>query len=1014
MKTEKQNKFFTQSYKSALDDFIFSCTNLKNNRWNWIILTASNENQAEAYRLQINKRIDEYRLPLGTKFSVISDYQGKRIGSGGATLNVIKHIAMEIGVDDLYKQKILVIHSGGDSKRIPQYSACGKIFAPVPRMLPNGNISTIFDELIIAATDIPNRCGKGMMIFPSDTEVLFNSLQLDLLSCDAAGLSIKSSVIEGQDHGVFVQGEDSHDHRNNDVSFFMHKQSENRLRLYGAVDNSDQVNIDTGCIWLSSKIVYELYGLISTDNKIDERKFCRFVNQKVCLNFYADFVYPLATQSTLEDFYKETPENGYSDELRVCRKEIWKRLSSYKLSLVKMIPGRYIHFGMTHEMYNLLVNDISEYSYLNWKPRLNTNAKKGTIINSYISEDTALSSNCYIEDSIVLDCSVGEGSILSNVDIENIKIPANTVFHALKLKNGKYVCRIYGRDDNPKSSYDAPFLTETLAKLIDKMGVEKDDIWNRETPSIWNACIYPESASLKEAVNSAMNIYKVLMGEGDEEFINEWRNSLRHSLASSFSEADILHIIDRKEKIARKVELESFIKSLNNGQEMSVSIRQLNIQRNSAEDYIGYINKIAESSAFPQKMRLYLACADISKKFEINTDNQRYYRFEDKAYDAICNTIISATFGKYNVDFKELKIVKDICTIELPVRVNFCGSPSDAAPYCLEYGGTMLDGALRLKGKKPIKVTVKKVDKSEIRFSSFDQGCSEVFHDIREVRNCSNPNDIYALHKAVLVATGIIPLDVEDISMDELCKQIGGGLELLTIVDVPKGSGLGTSSIIAAAAVKAVNKIFGIDTDEERIYAQVFLVEQLMNTGGGWQDQVGGLTEGIKYFTALPGEYQKIEVDYLKISDSVMKELNDRFALIFSGQRRLARNVLREEMNQCIRNNKKALKTIKKIQEYCAIMRYYLMKGDITSFAKYITKQFELVKTLDKGASNTCIEYIFEVCDDLIDGKAICGAGGGGFLQVILKAGVTKEMLKKRICETFIDCGVEVWDCELI
>ena len=119
-------------------------------------------------------------------------------------------------------------------------------------------------------------------------------------------------------------------------------------------------------------------------------------------------------------------------------------------------------------------------------------------------------------------------------------------------------------------------------------------------------------------------------------------------------------------------------------------------------------------------------------------------------------------------------------------------------------------------------------------------------------------------------------------------------------------------------------------------------------------------------------------------------------------------------MNQLIRNDKAALEAMRKIQEYCAVMRHYILKGDVTSFAEYVTAQFELVKTLDKGASNTCIEYIFDVCGDLIDGKSICGAGGGGFLQVILKKGVTKDDLRKRIQDNFLDCGVEVWDSEFI
>ena len=447
---------------------------------------------------------------------------------------------------------------------------------------------------------------------------------------------------------------------------------------------------------------------------------------------------------------------------------------------------------------------------------------------------------------------------------------------------------------------------------------------------------------------------------------------------------------------------------------MTETICALNTRKYDAEDYISQVSRIADDSAFPQNMRLFLACADLCKKFGIDTDSNSYAMHEESAYKAVRDAITEETFKHFNIDKSALHIVKDTVTAKLPVRINFCGSPSDAAPYCLEHGGTMIDGALTLRGELPISVTVKKISEKVIRFGSIDQDCTDSFDDLSDIASCSNPFDPYALHKAVLVATCIVPQDVSGTSMEELCDRIGGGIEILTKVDVPKGSGLGTSSLISAAAVKAVNEMFGIEATNEMIYSQVFLVEQLMSTGGGWQDQVGGLTGGIKYFTSLPGAYQDIKVDLLDIPEETMKELNERFALIFSGQRRLARNVLREEMNQTIRNNKAALEAIDKIREYCSVMRYHILKGDITSFAKYITAQFELVKTLDKGASNTCIEYIFDVCDDLIDGRSICGAGGGGFLQVILKKGVTKDDLKKRIRDNFLDCGVEVWDSEFI
>ena len=1008
-----QEYFFSQSYHDALNDYDYSCRNIKADRWDWIVLTAANEKQAEAYQIQIDVREKQKRLPKGTRFIVVTDYAEKRIGSGGATLNVIRVLAEKDGIEEVLKEKILIIHSGGDSKRIPQYSACGKLFAPVPRILPNGYVSTIFDDLVIAATDIPNRCGAGMMIFPSDTELLFNSLQLDLISCDAAGLSMKAPLAIGQDHGVFVQGPHSSDNRNRDVAWFLHKQSSQVLEAFGAVDSSNQVDVDTGCIWFGSKIVKALYGLFSRDGEYDKASFESFVNSKVCLNFYADFVYPLAENSTLEAFYKESPENGFSEELLNCRRILFELLHTFKLSLVKLVPARYIHFGMTHEMNELFVNDIDHYSFLGWERRILTNAKSGTVINSFVS-DSVIPENVYIEDTVIENCSLKENTILSNLSIHGLELPADIVLHGLKLKNGNYVCRIYGRYDNPKASSNAGFLNGSVAKLIENAGIDPHKIWDKATPSIWNARIYPECKTVQEAAEKALTIYRIIQGTADEKEKKEWRESVRHSLNSSYNEADAKSILEWQSFIRNKVKIGLFVEKLSSGQDMEKSVEALCADETTVYDYIQQIVKTAEGALFPLDMRLYLACAELCRLFRIDETNCNYTKYEDMAYMAVRAVITEETFNRFSVDFSSLHFVKESVTAELPVRVNFCGSPSDAAPYCLEHGGTMIDGALLLKGKRPIKVTARKISEYEIRFGSFDQKCADAFHDITDVRNCSNPFDSYALHKAVLVATGIIPSDVDKMTMKSFCSQIGGGIEILTNVDVPKGSGLGTSSIIAAAAVKAVNELFGIKTTDEMIYAQVFLVEQLMNTGGGWQDQVGGLTPGIKYFTAGPGAYQKINVDVLDIPEKTMEELNHRFALIFSGQRRLARNVLREEMNQTIRNNPNSLDALDRIQEYCAIMRYYLLKGDITSFAKYITAQFELVKTLDKGASNTCIEYIFDVCEDLIDGKAICGAGGGGFLQVVLKKGVTKEELKKRIQDNFQDCGVEVWDSQFI
>ena len=120
--------FLSQSYQDCWDDYNRSIKSPSFPHWDYIILTASNEQQAEGFRKQIEERGDF--LPSQTRFAVIPDRDGKRVGSGGATLSVIRYLhEQERSFQNL---RVLVIHSGGDSKRVPQYSALGKLFSPVP------------------------------------------------------------------------------------------------------------------------------------------------------------------------------------------------------------------------------------------------------------------------------------------------------------------------------------------------------------------------------------------------------------------------------------------------------------------------------------------------------------------------------------------------------------------------------------------------------------------------------------------------------------------------------------------------------------------------------------------------------------------------------------------------------------------------------------------------------------------------------------------------------------------
>ena len=107
--------FLQQSYIDAWEDYRRALRKRSFPCWDYIVLTASNEDQASVYRKEIEYRLNNNLLPGKTKYVVLSDPEGKRVGSGGATLNVLKYLAEAEGGSRAFRKKILVIHSGGDS-----------------------------------------------------------------------------------------------------------------------------------------------------------------------------------------------------------------------------------------------------------------------------------------------------------------------------------------------------------------------------------------------------------------------------------------------------------------------------------------------------------------------------------------------------------------------------------------------------------------------------------------------------------------------------------------------------------------------------------------------------------------------------------------------------------------------------------------------------------------------------------------------------------------------------------
>ena len=960
-----------QQYLDTWNDFKLSKESKIYPAWDYIIITASNNFQAKGYDQQIQQRIDF--LPKRTKFLTITDEKNERIGSGGATLAALKKI-IELE-KDFKGLRILLIHSGGDSTRTPQYSALGKLFSPIPRVLPDGRSSALFDEIIISMSSVASRVKEGMVILSGNVLLLFNPLKIDF-SSNISCITFKEKPENAHSHGIILEG------KNDYVKKCLQKNNKEILTEIGALDENGFVNINTGILLLSYKFMKALYSLIDS-----EEKYFKMVNSKVRLNLYVDFLYPLTEESTLELFCQEKPEGETCDELIKCRKMIWDEFkkNKFKLKQIKLSPSEMIHFCSIPSIMSLMNEDMVEYRDLGWDNIVNSSSDKISSYNSIITPECSIGNNSYIEISYLHEkAKIGNNVYLSFVEINEEIIPDNVILHALKQNNGKIICRIFGINDNVKEK-----------KIFGKdLFALPFDINNNV--NLWNAKIYPECDSMGEAVSNALNIYKIVHNEGD---INLWKKYTKKSL-SDFNEVNTYSLIEwnqRMENLIKCGKVERLIydkKNVNNVKGLFSDNKLNEVQQK-------WLSEKLNNTDFEKKIRLlyYLGTAIKSEEL-IN-------RCFKEIKDAIVNKIINES--KYN---NKCKIIKEKHKVTMPLRVNFAGGWTDTPPYCLENGGVVLNAPILLNNNKPVEVILEKIKEKKIILESKDIDERIEYTSITDLQDINDPFEPFSLQKSCLLSCGIIP--IEGGNLDEILDRIGSGFIFRSeIIDIPKGSGLGATSILALACIKAIYEFFGIEYDKNDLYTQVLAIEQIITTGGGWQDQVGGGSTGINIISTEPGIHQKINIKKLKINEKTMEELDNRYFLIYTGERRLARNLLREIESKYIGNVEETIRALKKIKELPEEMAYALESGNIDLLGILLNVHLEYSKILDKGTTNSLIQKIFSVIDDLIVGKMVCGAGGGGFLQIILKSNITKEMVHNRLRGVFPDSEIDIWDCSI-
>lgn len=384
----------------------------------------------------------------------------------------------------------------------------------------------------------------------------------------------------------------------------------------------------------------------------------------------------------------------------------------------------------------------------------------------------------------------------------------------------------------------------------------------------------------------------------------------------------------------------------------------------------------------------------------------------DQAFDALYDVLLEDAFSGIARQAGG-RIAAARHGISLPLRANLAGGWSDVPPYCNEKGGTVLNAAIRLNGQNPVRVGLTRLAERHVVLESVDLRARQVFDSIEPLQRADAPGDAFALHKAALLASGVIPL--KGGALDDVLEDLGGGFALRTEVSgVPTGSGLGTSCILSAACIKALLEFTGHAPTDEALCRRVMTAEQLMSTGGGWEDQLGALRPGVKLLSSPPGIRQDVTIQGLELEAGAMEALRQRYTLIYTGQTRQTKRILRDILGGYIGNEPHIVQALEEIQRMAVLMRDELAQGRVDGFAALMNRHWEQSRRMDAGCTNARIERIFEVTGDLLDGKMCVGSGGGGFLQVMMKPGVTRRQLDQRLRQAFEEESVATWDCGIV
>lgn len=1011
-------------------------------QWDYLIVTASNDVQARAYLHQLGLR-QELGLINGVRqILVLPDPGAKRIGSGGSTIYCLQEIlrresspqakeaAGPAQWQDIFSNlRVLIVHAGGDSKRLPAYGPCGKIFVPVPGNNDSCLPMTLFDRQIPTYLALPPMpAGAGQVVISSgDVLLRFDPLALCFAPEGVTGVGSYAAPDQAQHHGVFCQGQAGQ------VRCFLQKPSLSEQAEKHAVDPYGQTVLDIGVMNFDARTVRTLLEMSGVTSSAGSRLQCQgpmgealFTRE---LDFYREICCALGTDVTAA---------AYAQAVQTCGSPWNADLLQQLFAILNPIPFHvsilaqcdFLHFGRTRQL-------ISSGNALVQYERLNAAPQDCLCLNNEISpQGQVTGTSSWVEGCrIRARLSLSGGNVVTGLDVDApLALPAKMCLDVTRGQTPQHepvaFMRCYSSDDQLNDMVDqgANFCGVPVLQWLEKVKARPEQVWDSSLAparrSLWNAKVFP-ALNQHSAYRDWLWMFAPEQATAQE--IEAWHQAER------YSSADIALLTDQPAFHRRRTLIRS--------EEIRLQARKIFSPRSgfSAAD-LGYLLAHCEHPArlagaildlaswhhshsersldaliFPRVMHTLASAlsvlpdrgpllSDIPQNIASGTRDwlndwglapsaklkteQWLERIRHLAFTAAGDVIVAGGTEHIAAPRSVLR-TDEIVWGRAPARFDTGGGWTDTPPYALEHGGCVVNTAVNLNGQPPIQAYLRVIEQPVIRIGSIDLGQRIEISQLEELLDYRQATSEYGLAKAALALSGFSPHTArwpQDVTLQKMLTQFGGGIELTTLAAIPKGSGLGTSSIMGAVLLAVIQRATGRMLTHNELFNAVLCLEQMLTTGGGWQDQIGGAVGGVKIVSAQAGLVPEPQIHYLP-SDLLDPVANGGQTLLYyTGITRLAKNILEQVVGRYLNRNRKSMATLKQIYQVAHQTAEAISRKDMATFGALVNRAWSLNKELDPNSTNEEVEALLQRIQPHCYGAKLLGAGGGGFLLMVCKS----------------------------